>query len=175
MNITKNQFQSILVGVRKFDLVLFLPESVWSIVWYFCLEHFSCGLFWTIADYLVVGQFDQCLNLPENLSIYQFKKNEAKSYRPRYDTITDHLLGPYETIGYLMVPGGSEESFFDYKFSKENYKILHSFHKKKILSSFSGTFFNRHRIEYESGLSGLSELSNVYFFLPDNYRQVGGN
>ena len=65
-----------------------------------------------------------------------------------------------------MVPGGSEESFFDYKFSKENYKILHSFHKKKILNSFSGTFFNRHRIEYESGLSGLSEFSNVYFFLP---------
>ena len=49
MNITKNYFQSILVVVRKFDLVLFLSESVWSIVWYFCLVHFSWGLFWTIA------------------------------------------------------------------------------------------------------------------------------
>lgn len=50
-----------------------------------------------------------------------------------------------------MVRSDSQEYFLDYGYSKENSKILHSFHRKRMLNSFSGTFFNRHQIQYESG------------------------
>ena len=34
----------------------------------------------------------------------------------------------------------------------------------KILSSFSTTLFSRHRIQYESGAFGETDISNVFFF-----------
>ena len=38
-------------------------------------------------------------------------------------------------------------------------------HKKRIPSLFSGTFFNRHKLQFESG--GLqTTYSNVYYFVP---------
>ena len=38
-------------------------------------------------------------------------------------------------------------------------------HKKRIPSLFSGTFFNRHKLRFESG--GLqTTYSNVYYFVP---------
>ena len=39
------------------------------------------------------------------------------------------------------------------------------YHKRRIPSSFSGTFFNRHKLQFESG--GLqTTYSNIYYFLP---------
>ena len=71
----------------------------------------------------------QCLNPHENLSNYEFSENEAKIYRPKYDTVTGHFLNLYENMGYLLVRGDSDKCFLDYGYSKENSKILHSFHK----------------------------------------------
>ena len=118
------------------------------------------------VDYYTVGQINQCLNPPESLNSYEFKENEAKIYHPRYDTVSDHFLGLYETHGFLMAPGDSDECIFDYGSSKQNSKILHSYHKKMMLNSSSGTFFNRHRIQYESGAFN-TESSKTYFFLPN--------
>lgn len=70
------------------------------------------------ADYYIIDQINQCLNPPENLSSYEFKEIEAKIYRPRYDTVTGLFLDLYETLGYLIVRGDSDECFFDYGFSK---------------------------------------------------------
>lgn len=117
------------------------------------------------ANYYIVSQINQCLNQPENLSSYEFKENEAKIYRPRYDTAPGQFLGLDETLGYLMVGGDSDECFFDYGFSRENSKNFSSYHKKRMLNSFLGTFFNRHRIQYESGALN-TEFSKIYFFLP---------
>ena len=117
------------------------------------------------VDYYTVGQINQCLNPPESLNSYEFKENEAKIYRPRYDTVSDQFLGLYETLGYLMAQGDSDEWFFDYGFLKQNSKILHSYHKNRTLNSSFGTFFNRHRIQYESGAFN-TESSKIYFFLP---------
>ena len=36
----------------------------------------------------------------------------------------------------------------------------------KILNSFSTTIFSRHRIQYESGAFGETDISNIFFFLP---------
>ena len=79
--------------------------------------------------------------------------------------MTSNFLGLYETLGYIMVRGGPEEHFLDYGYCKQNSKILYSHHKKRIPSSFSGTFFNHHKLQFESG--GLqTTYSNIFYFLP---------
>lgn len=98
------------------------------------------------GDYFIIDQVNECLNPPENLENYEFKDGEVKLYRPRYDIIRGIFQGLYETLGYLMVRGDGDKHFIDYGFCKQNSKILYSHHKKRMPSSFSGTFFKRHRI-----------------------------
>ena len=69
--------------------------------------------------------------------------------------------------------------FFDYGYSKQNSKILHSYHRKRMPNSFSGIFFNRHRMQYKSGALNTG-FSKIYLFLPsitdrteDSYRHMG--
>ena len=64
-----------------------------------------------------------------------------------------------------MVRGDNDECFLDYGYSKQNPKILHSYHRKRMSNSFSGTFFNRHCIQYESGALN-TDFSKIYLFLP---------
>ena len=44
--------------------------------------------------------------------------------------------------------------------------------QKAYTSSFSGTFFNRHRIQYESGAFQVLGFSNIYYFLPSTTDRV---
>ena len=115
-------------------------------------------------DYYLLGQFNQCLNPPEDLKNYECQPNETKIYRPKYGIVTGEFIGLYETLGYLTVRGDNHECFFDYGYSKDNSKVLYGHHKVKILNTFSGTMFNRHRIQYESGALN-TDFSKVYFFL----------
>ena len=120
----------------------------------------------------LIGQVNECLSPPEDLHSYECGNREVKMYRPKYDKMTGVFLGLYETLGYVMVRGDPQEHFLDYGFCKKNSKILHSHYKKRILSSFSGTFFNRHRIQHESGsFQGLT-FSNTYCFLPSTTYRV---
>lgn len=64
-----------------------------------------------------------------------------------------------------MVRVDPQEHFLDYGYNKRNSEILHFYYKKRIPSSFSGSFFNRRRIQFESG-AFQSTFSNAYFFLP---------
>ena len=86
-------------------------------------------------------------------------------FYPRYDNVAGHFQGLYKSLGYIMVGGDVDEHFLDYGYSKQNSKILHTFHKKCIPNIFSGTFFNRHRIQYESGAL-QTKFSQIYYFLP---------
>ena len=61
--------------------------------------------------------------------------------------------------------------FLDYGFSKQNSKILYSYYKKPIPSSFSGTFFNCHRIQFESG-TFQTTFSNFSYYLPSTMDRV---
>ena len=99
---------------------------------------------------------NECGN-PENLQDYKCQDREVIMYRPRYDTVTDTFCRLCETLGY--------EHFLDYGYSKQNSKILLSHYKKQIPSSFSGTFFNRHQIQFDSRTL-QSTFSNLYFLLP---------
>ena len=117
------------------------------------------------ADYFLIGQVNECLNPPENLETYEFKDREVKMFRLRYDNVTGHFQGLYESLGYIMVHGDADEHFVDYGYSKQNSEILHSFHKKHMQNSFSGTFFSRHKIQHESGALQMN-FSRIYYFLP---------
>ena len=68
----------------------------------------------------------------------ELKKNEAKIFRPKYDTVSGQFLGLVETLGYLNAHGDSVKCFLDYGYSEENSKVLYSNHKMKIPNSFSG-------------------------------------
>ena len=118
-----------------------------------------------------MGQVTPCLNPPEDLKNYKCQPNEAKIYRLKYDTVSGESLGLFQTLGYLTVPGDNGECLLDYGYSKDNSKILHSHYKMKIPNSFSGTMFNRHRIQFESGDLN-TDSSNVYFFLPSTTYRI---
>ena len=98
------------------------------------------------VDCYLLGQVNQCLNPQEDLKNYECQPNEAKFYRPKYDTFTGEYLGLCETLGYLTVRGDNQECSFNYGYSKDNNKVLYSHHKMKIPNSFSRIIFNRHRI-----------------------------
>ena len=114
---------------------------------------------------------NECLNPPEDLQNYKCEDREIKMYRLNYDTVTRTFQGLYETLSYIMVRGDPQEHFLDYAYSKQNSKILHSNYKKRIPNSFSETFFNRHRIQYEPGALQTT-YSNVYYFLPSTTDRV---
>ena len=91
------------------------------------------------ADYYILCQVIECLNPPEDISNYVCQDREVKNYRPRYDAVTGTFFGLFETLSYLNVRGDPNEHFLDYRFCKENSKILYFHHKTRIPSSFSGT------------------------------------
>ena len=116
-------------------------------------------------DYFLIGQVNECLNPHENLETYEFKEREVEMFHQHYDNVTGHFQGFCESLGYIMIRGDVDEHFFNYGYSKQNSKILHSFHKKRMPNSFSDTFFNRHKIQYESGAL-QTKFSQIYYFLP---------
>ena len=85
--------------------------------------------------------------------------------RPKYNVETGEFLGFYETIGFMVVRGSPEEILFSYGYNKDKSKILYSYYRRRILNSFSGTIFNRHRVMIETGEID-SDFSKIYFFLP---------
>ena len=117
------------------------------------------------ADYYLIGQINENANSPEDIKSHVCQDKEVKTYRPRYDPVTSNFFGLYETLGYIVVRGCQEEHFLDYGYCKQNSKILCSYHKKRIPSSFSGTFFNRHELQFKSG-NLQTTFSNVFYFLP---------
>ena len=92
--------------------------------------------------------------------------------RPKYDVASGQFLGLDETLGFFTVHGDERECFFDYGFSKETRKILYSTHNMKTPNSFSGTIFNRHRIQYEAGAISDTDFSKIFFFLPSTVDRI---
>ena len=86
------------------------------------------------GDYFFIGQVNVC------------QDREVKLFRSRYDPVTGNFLGLYEILGYIMIKGDPEEHVLDYGHSKQNSKILPSYYKKRVPSSFSGTFLNHHSL-----------------------------
>ena len=73
-----------------------------------------------------------------------------------------NLKGGTKLLATLVVRGCPEEVFFSYGYDREKSKVLYSHNRKRILNSFSGTIFNRHRSMIESG-EVEGDFSNIYF------------
>ena len=85
-----------------------------------------------------------------------------KMVRPCYDPETSEFKRLYETIGYLLVRGSPEEVVFNHGYDEEKSKVLYLYYRRRILNSFSGTIFNMHCIQIESGeIDGDS--SRIFF------------
>ena len=111
------------------------------------------------------------MNPPEDFENYELGEKEVKMFHPRYDASTGKFQSLSETLGYIMVCGDTDEHFLDYGLSKQNSKVLHSVHKKRMPSSFSGTFFNRDGMQYKSE-SLQTNHSHIYFFLPSTTDRI---
>lgn len=116
-------------------------------------------------DYFIIGKINESLNSTENLSTYEFNDREMKMFCPKYDSVSGTFQGLYETIRYIMVRSNGDDHFLDYGYLKQDSKLLHSFHKKRMTNSFSGIFFNRHRIQYESRAIDTKFSKTFYFRL----------
>ena len=85
--------------------------------------------------------------------------------RPKYNPDTGEFLGPYATVGFMVVRGSPEDVFFTYEDDKEKSKVLYAHYRRRIPNSFSGKIFNRHPVMIESAEAD-AEFSNIYFSLP---------
>lgn len=47
------------------------------------------------ADFYLIRQIIEALNLPESITNYVYKDREVKIYKPRYDVSTAEFLGLY--------------------------------------------------------------------------------
>ena len=72
------------------------------------------------ADYFLIGQVNKCLNPLEDLQNHKCNDREVIMYRPRYDPVAGPFLGLYETLGYILVRGDSQEHFLDYGYNKQS-------------------------------------------------------
>ena len=116
------------------------------------------------ADYYLIGQINEGINPPADIENYVCKEREVKMYKPCYNAVLGRFQGLCETLGFIVVRGDPEKHFLDYDYNKQNSKILCLYHKRRIPSFFSGTFFNQHNFQFESG--GLqTTYSNVHYFL----------
>ena len=119
------------------------------------------------ADYSIIGQVNECINPQEDFENYVCQDREVKIYRLSYDPVTSNCLGLYETLRFIAVTGKPEDYFLGYGYCKQNSKILYSYYKKRISSSFSGTFFNRHKLQFESKsiISNPVQMSIIFCLL----------
>ena len=117
------------------------------------------------ADYYLIGQINEGINPPADIENYVCKEREVKMYKPCYNVVLGRFQGLCETLGFIVVRGDPEKHFLDYGYNKQNSKILCLYHKRRIPSFFSGTFFNQRNFQFESGGSQTT-YSNVYYFLP---------
>ena len=112
------------------------------------------------------------LNQPEDLDQNVPKDNEVKLLRAKYHTTTDNFLGLENCLAYLTVRGDFHKQLFDSGYSKDNSKIIYSFHKLKVPNSFTSTIFNRHRIQYQSGAFSGTDFSGIFFFSPSTVDRI---
>ena len=69
------------------------------------------------ANYQILGQIIEPLNLPEDIRDCLFQEKEVKLVRPRYEPLTR---------------GDEEENFLNYRFDENKSKLLYSFCKRRI-------------------------------------------
>ena len=94
-----------------------------------------------------MGQVIPIQNLPADLNNYVFKENETRMLVPLYDTANGKFKGIKKTLGYIMLRGDMDKTFFNYGYSEEYASILYSYSKQVMSNVFVETVFKIHFTE----------------------------
>ena len=117
-------------------------------------------------DLYIIAQIIPLSIQPKNIESYEFKDDEVKILRIRYDPISSKFLGIEYCVGLITVKNDPEEHFFNYGCNKYNSKMLYSTKKLKIPSCFKGTIFGVHKMQYDGGAFSEESFSKILFYLP---------
>ena len=79
-----------------------------------------------------MGQLAIAANQPNDIEMYECKKNEAKLIKCLYDQTTDNSLELRKELAYIALCGDSMECFFSYGYNEKKSKVLYSVAKDKI-------------------------------------------
>ena len=118
------------------------------------------------TDAFIIAQIMPLVHQPKEIQSYELNDNEVKILRSRYDPISSEFLGIEYCVALVTVRNDLEEQFFDYRYHKENSKVLYSTRKLKIPNSFKTTIFGPHRMQYEGAAFDEQKFSKLFFYLP---------
>ena len=117
-------------------------------------------------DVYIIAQNMSLALQPKDIESYELKDNEVKILRARYDPISGEFLGIEYCVGFITVKNNVDEQFFDYRYNKDNSKLLYSTKMLKIPSCFKATVFGQHKMQYEGGAFSEENFSQIFFYLP---------
>ena len=72
----------------------------------------------------------EAANVPADIGNYKYGPEEVKICQPEYDLSTGKFQGLYKTVGLIIVRGDNDETFFNFGFEKEKYKLIFCAKKK---------------------------------------------
>ena len=99
------------------------------------------------ADHFFLGQNVPDADSPGEIESYECAEIEVKLIRPLYIFKCGEFRGIKETLAYINVWGDDNETFFNYGFSKDKWKVLYASVTKRIPNAFSETIFKKHMVE----------------------------
>lgn len=99
-------------------------------------------------------------------SITSFGPEEVQIVVPLYDVETGGFKSLRETVGFMSIRGDADKTFFNYVFSKKNFKVVYAFQIRRILNTFIGTLFNRHKNQLLDKKFERESFFSLLFFLP---------
>ena len=99
-------------------------------------------------------------------SITSFGPEEVQIVVPLYDVETGGFKSLRETVGFMSIRGDADKTFFNYVFSKKNSKVVYAFQIRRILNTFTGTLFNRHKNQLLDKKFERDSFFSLLFFLP---------
>ena len=115
-------------------------------------------------DLYIIAQILPLSIQPKDIESYELKDYEVKILRTRYDPISGEFLGIEYCVALDTVKNDPEEQFLDYGYNKDNSELLYSTKKLKIPSSFKGTVFGVHKMQYEGGAFSEEIFPKIFFY-----------
>ena len=117
-------------------------------------------------DVFIIAQIMPLAHQPKEIDSYELKEDEVKMLRSKYDPTNGEFLGIEYCVALVTVKNDLDEQFFDYRYNKENFKLLYSIQKVKIPGSFKATCFGTYKNQYEDRVFSEEGFSRLFFYLP---------
>ena len=119
-------------------------------------------------DFVSLAQILPVANPPPeiNLDTYKFQENEVLIYTPLCNTENGLYRGLTKKLGYIILRGDANETFFSYGFDKERSKVLYCVNKQPLPNIFQCSAFKKHVQLLMSQKQENLVFSKMFMFLP---------